>query len=61
MAGISDESTMTMELRVACSTDDNKLLFDFDGPETLEASFEAEVLRHINSIAVKACTKRYIE
>lgn len=48
-----DADTIRMELRTACSTDLNKMLFEFVGPETLNTCSETEMLAHIKSIAVK--------
>ena len=42
-----------MELRTACSTEVNRMLFEFVGSETLNMSSEEEMLEHIKSVAVK--------
>ena len=53
MIGANDLATLRMELRAACSTDVNKMLFEFVGPAVLDACTEEELLGHIKSLAVK--------
>ena len=53
MIKATDLETIRMELRAACSTDVNKMLFEFVGPEVSNACTEDELLAHIKSIAVK--------
>ena len=57
MAGLNGREWIRMELRAACSTDVNKLLFEFVGPEKLDAASEEDLLVHIKSIAVKGVHK----
>ena len=57
MAAISDADEIRMELRAACSSDVNKLLFEFVGPTTLNTATEEEMLGHIKSVAVKGVHK----
>ena len=57
MANITDLETIRMELRAACSTDVNKMLFEFVGSETLDTSTEADLLSHIKSVAVRTVHK----
>ena len=51
--GVTDASKIRMELRAACSTEVNKMLFEFVGPATLDECTEDDLLNHIKSIAVK--------
>ena len=53
MIGATDVAVIRMELRAACSTDVNKMLFEFVGPEVLNECTEEELLAYIKSIAVK--------
>ena len=53
----TDVVVVRQELRTACSTDVNKLLFEFVGATTLNACTEAELLGHIKSVAVKTVHK----
>ena len=53
MTGITDVSTIRMELRACCSPDVNKLLFEFVGAEALDTATEANLLTHIRRVAVK--------
>ena len=48
-----DVSVIRMELRTCCSSEVNKLLFEFVGPETLKTCSETQLLAHIKSVAVK--------
>ena len=57
MANITDLETIRMELRAACSTDVNKMLFEFVGSETLDTCTEADLLSHIKSVAVRTVHK----
>ena len=53
MAGVTTVDNVRMELRAACSTEVNKMLFEFVGPTTLADCTEAQLLAHIKSVAVK--------
>ena len=53
MANLNTTEKIRMELRAACSPDVNKLLFEFVGPTVLDGANEADLLKHIRSIAVK--------
>ena len=53
MTGITDPNTLRMELRAACSTDLNRMLFEFVGADALNTCTEEEMLAHIKSVAVK--------
>ena len=59
MIGVVDTDVVVVrqELRTACSTDVNKLLFEFVGATTLNRCTEAELLGHIKSVAVKTVHK----
>ena len=57
MAALTNVDNVRMELRAACSGDVNKLLFEFVGPEILDAASESELLGHIKAIAVKGLHK----
>ena len=57
MANIIDLETIRMELRAACSSDVNKMLFEFVGAETLDTCTEADLLNHIKSVAVRTVHK----
>ena len=57
MAGLSQEEEIRMELRAACSSDVNKLLFEFVGPTILDTATEDQLLSHIRKIAVKGLHK----
>ena len=57
MAALSDADTIRMELRAACSTEVNKLLFEFVGPAVLDTATEDQLLSHIKTIAVKGLHK----
>ena len=57
MTRINAEADKIMELRACCSTEVNKLLFDFVGPEKLNSSTEDELLKLIKSLAVKGVHK----
>jgi hypothetical protein len=53
MIGATELTMIRMELRAACSSDVNKMLFEFVGPDILNACTEEELLAHIKSVAVK--------
>lgn len=53
MAGLTTDDNIRLELRAACSTEVNKMLFEFVGPTTLATCTEAQLLAHIKSVAVK--------
>ena len=57
MTGLAGEDGIRMELRASCSSDVNKLLFEFVGATTLDTASEQELLGHIRSIAVKGTHK----
>ena len=57
MTKVTARDDITMELRACCSTDVNKLMFDFVGPVVLDNASEAELLAHIKSVAVKGVHK----
>ena len=46
-----------LELRAACYTEVNKLLFEFVGPATLNTTTEDQLLGHIKAISVKVVHK----
>lgn len=54
LSGTGDNTAeIRMELRAACSTEVNRMLFEFVGPTTLNVCSEQELLDHIKSVAVK--------
>ena len=53
----TDIASTRLELRTACSSDVNKLLFEFVGADTLNNCTEEELLEHIKSVAVKVTDK----
>ena len=53
MIGATELAMIRTELRAACSSDVNKMLFEFVGPEKLNACTEEELLAHVKGIAVK--------
>ena len=58
MIGVSsatpgDLDTIRLELRAACSTEVNRMLFEFVGPDALNICTEDQLLTHIKSIAVR--------
>jgi len=55
--GRSDESQKHTDGRASCSTDVNRLLFEFVGAQSLDAANENEMLTHIRSVAVKGTHK----
>ena len=57
MTGLAGEDGIRMELRASCSSDVNKLLFEFVGATMLDTASEQELLGHIRSIAVKGTHK----
>ena len=52
-----DVASIRLELRACCSTEVNKLLFEYVGTTVLNACSEEELLNHIRSIAVKSVHK----
>ena len=48
-----DQQAIKMELRECCSSDVNKLLFEFVGRAVLQECTELQLLEHIKSVAVK--------
>ena len=52
-----DVNTIRMELQTCCSSEVNKLLFEFVGAETLNTCSETQLLGHIKSVAVKITDK----
>ena len=57
MIGVSsatpgDLDTIRLELRAACSTEVNRMLFEFVGPDALNICTEDQLLTRIKSIAV---------
>lgn len=57
MASVTEVGTIRMELRSACSSDVNKMLFEFVGADVLDTCTEADLLGHIKSVAVKTVHK----
>ena len=57
MAALSDADTIRMALRAACSTEVNKLFFDFIGHAVLVTATDDQLLSHIKTIAVKGLHK----
>ena len=57
MTGLSSEEEICMELRACCSTDVNRFLFEFVGPDVLNNATEKELMNHIRKIAVKSIHK----
>ena len=57
MTGLVNTIDIRMELRAACCTEVNKLLFEFVGATTLEGASEEELLAYIKGIAVKGLHK----
>ena len=53
MIRATDLVMIRMELRACFSQDVNRMLFEFVGPDVLNACTEEELLKHIKSIAVK--------
>ena len=55
MVGVTatDVEAIRMELRACCSTDVNRMLFEFVGKETLDTCSEEDLLTHIKSVAVE--------
>ena len=49
--------SIRLELRAACSSDVNRMLFEYVGATTLDASTEDQMLVHIKSVAVKTVHK----
>ena len=57
MTGLRSDGELRMELRASCSSDVNKLLFEYVGPTQLDGATEEELLAHIKSVAVKGLHK----
>ena len=57
MTGITQVDEIRMELRAACSSDVNRLLFEFVGATELDAADESALMGHIKSVAVKGLHK----
>ena len=57
MVRLSTNEEVLMELRACCSSEVNKLLFEFVGPARLDSATENELLSHIKSVAVKGVHK----
>ena len=57
MASLTQADEIRMELRAACSSDVNKFLFEFVGPNILDNATEEQLLAHIKSVAVKGLHK----
>ena len=57
MTKMSDPLEIHNELRSACSSVINELLFDFIGPDTLNTCNEQQLLQHIKSVAAKGVHK----
>lgn len=53
MANLRDATHIRNELRSACTSTVNEMLFNFVGPETLNTATEIELLAFIKSVAVK--------
>ena len=53
MAGVTGVGNIRMELRAACSTEVNRMMFQFVGPTILDACSEEDLLAHIKSVAVR--------
>jgi len=54
MASITTNVEIRNELRSACSSKVNEMLFNFVGPETLNTVTELDLLKHIKAVAVRA-------
>ena len=54
---VTGAEEVAMELRECCSTDVNKLLFQFVGPDALDRATEEELLSHVKAVAVKGVHK----
>lgn len=54
MASLTLEAEIRNELRSACSTKVNEMLFNFVGPDVLNNATEDELLDYIKSVSVKA-------
>ena len=57
IAGLSQEEEIYSELRAACSSDVNKLLFDFVGLTILDTAKEDQLVSDIKKISVKGLLK----
>ena len=53
----TDVASTRLELRASCSTEVNKLLFEYVGATVLNSCTEAELLEHIKAVAVKTTHK----
>ena len=49
MASLTQADEIRMELRAACSSDVNKFLFEFVGPNILDNATEEQLLAHIKA------------
>ena len=58
MTAITNENVIRMELRAACSQDVNRLLFQYVGATSLNATTKNDLLQHIKSVAVKGTHKK---
>ena len=54
MTALNDANEIRNELRSACSTSVNEMLFNFIGPDALQNATEAQLLQYIKSVAVKS-------
>ena len=57
MARITGADTIRMEIRACCTSDVNKILFEFVGSETLNRCTEQQLLGHVKSVVVKSMHK----
>ena len=57
MSRLSEAEDIRNELRAACATEVNRLLFDFVGPDALHTASEQELLAHIKSVSVRGVHK----
>jgi hypothetical protein len=56
-ARLTDAGVIAMELRMCCSPEVNRRLYEFVGPSELDRSTEEQLLVHIKSVAVKGVHK----
>ena len=54
MASITTNAEIRNELRSACSSKVNEMLFNFVGPDILNTATELDLLKHIKAVAVRA-------
>ena len=52
-----DEARKRMELQAAFVDENNKLIFEYAGPETLRTCSQLELLKHIKEVALKSLNK----